>query len=705
MTETSDRATADTDTDPKAGKGLEPIHTMALEHANEAWLLEEQNITEGRDDQKFYVGDQWDDAAKRARKDRAMLTINRLPTTVRQLTGDVRQNTPAIKVLPARDATQKQADIRNGLIRNIEVNSDADACYAMATENAAIAGQGAFRVNKEYSSDDGFEQDIRIRPIRDPFGVLIDPMATLPDKSDMRFAFVFERMSVESFKKKYPGKSVDNFPTPLAQGFAWKTGDTVRIAEYWCKKPRNKTLWLLDDTSVVDSKEDLAKAKEAGRTVKSTREVESYDVVQYVMNGKEILSGPNPWEGRYIPICFVPGEEVTIDGNTRRKGMVRDAKDPQRLYNYARTAAAESIALQPKAPFLVTPAMIAGYEETWKEAGLKNFPYLPYTPDKMAPLAKPERSQPAMGQQGLDSQALISAADMEAVTGIFKANLGAPSNETSGKAILARQREGDTGTYLYPDNLARAVRYCGVIINDLLPRIYDTERVVRILKEDGSHDMTTINQQVPVPGKLGEYALANDMTAGEYDIVVSTGPNYATKRAEAADAMLTLTRDMPIVGQVAPDLIVKALDMPYANDIAERLKKTLPPGLTEEGPAQEPQPDPVAQAKAGKDIASAMKDGATTDKIVAETTALNLTNAQTAIQLQTLGGDLQQLIAMVKQLAEGGQGGAPGGPPPEMQQPAGPMPGEGAPPEMAMMNGADSDMPPMAELDQPGAPQ
>lgn len=681
----------------KDADDLVAVHKLAMDRADEAWSFERDNIEAGREDQLFYAGDQWDDAAKAARKKRPMLTINRLPTTVRQLTGDVRQNTPSIKVLPARDATKEGADIRNGLIRNIEVNSDADACYAIAVENAAIAGQGLFRVVTEYSSNDGFDQDIRIRPIRDPFGGLVDPLAQLPDRSDMEYAFVFERMSKRAFEKAYPGKSIGDMPTASIGTFNWMpnagTGESIRIAEYWCKKPVKKTLYLLNDGTVLDDPEIVQIGVSKGLKVEREREVEDHEVVSYIMNGKEILSGPHPWPGRHIPICFVPGEEITIDGATRRKGMVRDAKDPQRLYNYARTAAAESIALQPKAPFVLTKDQIKGYEKMWARAGTDNLPYL-LVNGGGAQL--PQRSQPALGQQGLDSQALISASDMEAVTGIFKANLGAPSNETSGKAILARQREGDTGTFLYPDNLSRAVRYCGTVINDLLGRVYDTERIVRILKEDGSHDMAEINKRVPNPKSPGEFLTLNDLSAGEYDVVVSTGPSYATKRAEAADAMMSLGRDVPAVGAVAPDLLVKALDIPYADEISERLKKTLPPHITGEGPppgAEPPQPNP-------KDAATALKDAATADKLKAETEGIEIENRAKLLNLESMMAGLGQTLAslepLLQQIAQ--------------QQPVQPPPGapEGmaappAPPPPPMAAGMPDDMPPMAELDQPGA--
>lgn len=680
---TDETASSDAAEDPKpiskeaASDDLDEVHLEAMKRADEAWLFEIDNIYQGREDQRFYAGDQWPPEAIKARGlDRPMLTINRIPTFVRQLTGDIRQNTPAIKVLPAGgEATQEIAEINNGLIRNIEANSMATAAYVKAVENAAQAGQGAFRIITEYSDDTGFEQEIKIRPINDPFGVLVDPLAQLPDKADMKYAFVFERFSLEGFKAAYPDATPDDMPNNYAAGtattvtFTWRTGDSVRVAEYWVKKPEKKTIYQLEDGSIV---EEIP----TGATPKATRVVETDRVVSYLISGTEVLSGPHEWPSKYIPICFVAGEETNIDGATKRRGMVRDMKDSQRLYNYARTAAAESIALQPKAPYLVTVDDIKGYEDIWATAGSQNHPYLPYNRDPRAPNSKPERSQPAMAQQGLDSQAMLAGNELEAVSGIFKANLGAPSNETSGRAILSRQKEGDTGTFLYVYNLRVALTYAGKCLLDLFPHVYDSERVVRVLKEDGSPEMKTVNQVVPNDDPErdmldvdAQWKVLNDLSVGKYDVVVSTGPSFLTRRQEMADSLVNLTQNMPIIGKVAPDLVVKALDFPGGEEIAARLERTIPPNVMSEEPLPPPPPPPELVAKTMKDAAQAKlylaQAGETEVKAVGEGVSI--------IQmLQTMHMDMMGIKQQVDAL-----GAPPGSAPPApqpIQIPQGPQP-------------------------------
>lgn len=646
---------------------LKEIHAQALKRADEAWVFERDNIREGREDQRFYAGDQWDESAKKARgTDRPMLTINRLGTFVRQVTGDIRQNTPAIKVMPAGGpASEDKAKVLSGIIRSIEAASDAAACYEKGASNAAKAGQGWFRVLTKYCDETSFDQEICIEMGADPFGVLIDPFAKRPDKSDMGYGFVLERMSKEVFKAKYPGAVADDFPVHGdGMHFEWSKGESVVLAEYWDRKVETAMLYMLEDGTVTDVK------PRKGQAVRE-REVEIVSIVSYMMSGKEMLSGPHAWAGKVgIPICFIPGEEETIEGATKRKGMVRDAKDPQRLVNYARTTEAEVTALQPKAPYLVTVKQIAGYEPIWKSAGTKNHPYLPFNPDPLAPALVPQRSQPPVTSSGLESLSMTAGNDLHDVIGIYPASLGAKSNETSGVAIRARQHEGDTGSNYIPDNTRRAIAYCGRILCELIPKIYDSERIVRVLKESGEHEMAKINAVDPATDMDAKAMMVVDSLndGGKYDVVVSTGPSYATRQQEMAENMLEAGRVIPQIGQVAPDLFVKALAFAGSDELAARLKRTVPVeilGDDADPDMPRPQPNPKDVADARESLSSAMLKEAQTAKTLLEADAI-------AAQMGAMGEQLQQLTQLVLSLAQGG--GAPpspkagaGGPAPSPQ--------------------------------------
>lgn len=688
--------------EPTAGE-LEEIHKQGLDHMEEAWEAERQNIIDGRDCQKFYAGglNQWDMKAQQARKDRPILTTNLLPKFVRQMTGDLRKNPPSIKFQPAKDGASKEtANAYDGITRHIEQKSAAKDCYVLATDNAAIASQGAFRIVTEYASLRTFDQDIRIKPVRDPFGVLIDPFAQQLDKSDMRYGFVIQYIAKTAFEKDYPGKLAEDIPFngKTGEAFAWRRNDDVCIAEYWVRKAIKTKVHLLSDGKIVLDRE-LETIPGAKMMIQRSRDAVEYEVCSYIMTGKEILSGPHEFPASLIPICVVVGEEITAEDRTIRKGMVHDARDPQRVCNYARSVTAEAIAMQPRSPFLAAATHIAGYEEIWRTAGTENHSFLPYNIDPTNPTAKPERSPPPIASTGLDSLYMQSEMSLEGVTGIYRAALGAPSTESSGVAIARKQQEGDTTTYLYPDNLSRALGYAGRILAEMIPRVYDRERMVRILKEDGEPDMITVNASEPgVNEKTGEPNPAYDLDDGEYDVTITTGPTFATRRAEAFANMVELARGMPIVGTAAPDLVVKYSDAPGAEEMAARLKKALPPGLTEEGPPQPPPgPPPDVIAKVEKDMADAEKTRAETQK----------TEIESAGMLLQLHAD----IAAIKQMLAGG---APmNGAPPGASPPGGPMPASppapdappnpignipfGLPPERA--NGAGDDMPPMIEIE------
>lgn len=543
---------------------------------------------EGLDDQRFHAGiDQWPEAVRRDRESdgRPTLVINRLPSFVDQVIGDARQNKPSIKARPAKDGTTELAEVYEGLIRNIEYTSRADQAYDTALESVAICGFGAFRITTEYADDDVFEQDIIIKRIVNPYTVLFDPTCQEADYSDAEYCFVYESLGREEFDEKYPNADMSGIEEAVGTGQeSWFIDDKVLVAEYWYKQKTKKTIYQLEDGSVVDV---LPKGQESVRS----REVEAHKVMQCVVFGGGELTEPTEWAGKYIPVIGVQGKELNVDGKRMLRGLVRYAKDPQRMYNYWRTAATEAIALVPKAPFLVTPEQIEGHEAQWLDANTKSFPYLLY--NSMPNSGSPQRQQAATIPTAMVQEAQICVDEMKAVTGIHDASLGNQGNEKSGKAIIARQRQGNIATFAYIDNLSRAISHAGRILVDLIPKIYDTERIVRTLGLDGKEKPVSINTLV-YDEETGQYVLSNDLSVGKYDVVVETGPSYSTKRAEASESMVQLMQALPQVGQVASDLIVKAMDWPGSDDIAKRLEKSLPPGLAEKEGEEAPDPQ-VAQ--------------------------------------------------------------------------------------------------------------
>lgn len=567
------------------------------------------------DDLRFYAGSpdnqwQWPNDVLQTRGSsqgpvvsaRPCLTINKLPQHVKQITNEQRMNRPTIKVLPVDDKSDiEMADVFNGVIRHIEYTSDADVAYDTACENQVTCGEGYLRILTEYCDDTSFDQEIKIGRIRNSFSVYMDPMIQDPAGADARWCFITDDMTKDEYERAYPKASPISTLTARGIGDSsinqWISETTVRVAEYFYIECEKATLNLYpgNQTALTGTPEDSLLRAMFGKPLRS-RQSDRERVKWCKTNGYEILE-ESEWAGSFIPVVRVVGNEFEVDGQLYVSGLVRNAKDAQRMYNYWCSQEAEMLALAPKAPFIGYGGQFEGYEQQWKTANTQNWPYLEVNPDvtdgQGAVLPLPQRAQPPMASSGLLQAKAGASEDIKSTTGQYNASLGMTSNERSGKAILARQRESDVGTYHYADNLARAVRHIGRQLVDLIPKIYDTARVARILGEDGEPSTVKMNpdQEEPVKKIMGPGGVVVDKIynprVGKYDVRVITGPGYATKRQEALESMAQLLQGNPQLWQVAGDLFVKNMDWPGAQDLAKRLQKMLDPKVMadEDNPA------------------------------------------------------------------------------------------------------------------------
>ena len=547
---------------------------------------------------------------------RPCLTINKLPQHVRQVTNDQRQNRPAGKVIPVDDAADVEvAEIYDGIIRHIEYMSDADVAYDTACENQVTYGEGYVRVLTEYCDDNTFDQDIKIGRVRNSFSVYMDPLIQDPCGADANWCIITEDVSHDEYHRLYPEASAANTLQSLGVGdqslSQWLNSNTVRIAEYYYVDFDRATLNLYPGnlTAFAGSPEDRQLRAAYGKPLRS-RQSDRRKVRWVKTNGYEVLERRD-WAGKYIPVVRVIGNEFEVDGRIYISGLVRNAKDAQRMYNYWVSQEAEMLALAPKAPFIGYGGQFEGYEAQWKTANTQNWPYLEVNPDVTDgagnSLPLPARAQPPMASSGLLQAKMGAAEDIKGTTGQYNASLGLEGNERSGRAIMARQREGDTGTYHYVDNLARAVRYVTRQLVDLIPKIYDTQRIARIIGEDGEPSHVKINPMQPEPVRkvVDQTGVVIEKIfnpgVGKYDVRVVTGPGYATKRQEAMDAMSQLLQGNPELWAVAGDLFVKNMDWPGAQEMAKRFKKTIDPKLLGE------EDDPALQA-ANQQIQALMQE-------------------------------------------------------------------------------------------------
>jgi hypothetical protein len=603
----------------KPAKSESDILTVARARLDMAVSALAESREDEIDDLRFYAGSpdnhwQWpaDVLATRGAVQgqtinaRPTLTINKLPQHVRQVTNDMRQNRPGAKVIPVDDnADVEVAEIFNGMIRHIEYISDADVAYDTACENQVSYGEGYITLMTEYCDENTFDQDIKIGRVRNSFSVYMDPLIQDPTGADAKWCFITEDLTKAEYERQYPDAAPISTLQSLGVGDQsisnWLNEDTVRIAGYYYIDYDKTTLHLYpgNQTAFEGTLEDKMLKGMFGKPI--NKRISERPRVKYCkINGYEILE-EKEWAGKWIPVIRVVGNEFEVDGRLYVSGLVRNAKDAQRMYNYWVSQEAEMLALAPKAPFIGYGGQFEGYEDKWKTANTNNWPYLEVNPDvtdgQGAVLPLPQRAQPPMASTGLLQAKSGASEDIKSTTGQYNASLGMGSNERSGKAILARQREGDVGTYHYGDNLTRAVRHVARQLVDLIPKIYDTQRIARIIGEDGETKMVKINPDQPQPVNkiVNEQGIVIEKIynpgVGKYDVVATTGPGYATKRQEALEAMAQLLQGNPQLWSVAGDLFVKNMDWPGAQEMAKRFQKTIDPKFLSDGDE-----DPALQA-------------------------------------------------------------------------------------------------------------
>lgn len=567
------------------------------------------------EDMKFANGDpdnnwQWPDRIRQSRDGdaRPCLTINKVRQHNLQIINDAKQNKPSIKTLPVDGQADIQiAKILDGIMRHVEYNSHAEIAYDTATEFAVQGGLGYWRVVTDYAHDGSFEQEIFIRRVKDPLSVMIDPDIQSADGADAKFGFVFEDVPKDEYEAQYPAADPANVTFPMeATGDAWLDKDHVRVCEYFRRAEKTDTLvnHPVKGPVRLSKIEDEAERKslQADDSVKK-RAISEPHFEWYKIAGDKIIDRKE-WPGRYLPIVRVVGEEIVINGKVERKGHTRNMKDGQRMYNYMTSANVEYIALQTKTPYVAPAEAIEGYEDEWANANKDNKAYLPYNSvdEEGREIPRPQREQPPVGASAYLQAMQTAQQELMMTSGQYQEQFGAPSNADAGVAIAARQRQGDKATYHFIDNVARAIRYTGRIMVDLIPKIYDTQRVVRIVGEDGSEDFAQIDpdqqhavgdqqgnpQQAPVDNsKLSAEQAAQliyNPGIGRYDVTVEVGPNYETRRQEAFHALTQIMSQDQELMKVAGDLLFKAADFPMADEVAERLHRTIPPQILGEGP-------------------------------------------------------------------------------------------------------------------------
>ncbi len=520
------------------------------------------------------AGGQWDEEMLRVRgNSRPAYEFNKLRVTSRRIANDMRANRPTGKVTPVEDGDVETAQVIEGLIRNVWNVSDADTIIDYAAGYQVDAGMGAWEVTSDYSNPRSFNQDIQVKMVHNPFCLFSDEKAKDPMKRDAEDWILTEKMRKSAYEKEYPdAKPVDFLDHEFDDDDDWEGEDEVRIGRYVWKEPKELEIAQLTDGTVVDA-DKLTPDME----IKERRTVDIFEIWQVIVSGDAVLKEKQKLPGIHLPFVVVFGEYMIVDGKTCWWGLAEFAKDAQRSYNVARTAISETIAMAPQAKIWATAKQAEGHKDNWTQAHQQNLPYILYTPDPQAPGA-PQRYGGADVPVALIQESQLASEEINMVTGIYQHDVGAPNPSSSGRQEIARQQAGQLATFNYPDNLTKGIQRSYEIMIGMLPEVYDAERKIRILGEDMTSDYKMIN--TTRQGKDG-YEEVYDLRTGQYDVTVTTGPSFATRRQEAAETYQQLFGGNEMVFPLIADLLVKSMDLPYAEKIAERLATLLPPEVRE----------------------------------------------------------------------------------------------------------------------------
>ena len=579
------------DDKPAKGSDDEAIIAEAVKFLSERASEESDNRSEGLDDLWFAQGTgQWPAQIKAMRQaeGRPCLTINTLPAMMHQVTNDLRQNKPAIKVHPVDDnADIETAEVMQGLIRHIEYDSNAEVAIVTAATYATACGAGYFEITTDYESETSFDQVIKFQRIRNPFTVYMG-FHIQPDGSDMKKCMIVDDMPKADFKAEFPKANAgDGFQTGIGNSAAgWMTENMVRVARYFRIECDYETLCLLEDGSTA-FKDELPE----GAVVVKERKSERRKVMVYKLTACEVLERTEI-ACNWIPVFPIYGDELDINGKVFRSGLIRHSKDPARMYNFWMTSATEEVSLRPKTPYIGAEGQFEGYEDEWGSANRVSHAFLQYKPvDLNGTLAPPPQRQPmADVPSGVLAMAGHARDNIKATMGLYDASLGNRGTAKSGKQELAQQREGDTAQFHYQDNTNITLRHAGRCLLWMIPRYYDTPRAIRILGEDEKPGSAKINQPVVDPETGAVQRAMNDLTVGEYDCTITSGPSYTTMRQEAAAAMTSFGQAWPKLMDIAGDQVVRAMDWPGADEIAKRIERTIPPEIRGDDEGNTPAP-------------------------------------------------------------------------------------------------------------------
>ena len=570
----------------KDKKQHEQILADAKAFKKEAQDYWQDTFDRGHEDKEFVTieGAQWDAKAraKRADEGKPTLEFNLLRTFATQQINTMRQNRPQIQVVPVDNGADTDiAKILGGLIKDTEEASNAEDATDQAAENAVYGGLGFIRLITDYVSDDSFNQEPRFVPIENPEAVLLDPLSKRLDGSDASKCLVVEWVKKSAIKAQY-GEDATDFKVEGATDWENKPDDTVLIAEYFYKEDVSDELLLLEDGSIAFkselSEDDAVFAVE-------TRPTKRTEIKWAKISGSKVLE-TGVFPGKFIPIVPVYGAVNWIGNERHVFSLIHFAKDPQRLFNYWKSAEAHILQKNQDEILAVEHEAIAGFEDEWQNPGKYATSRYRSRDENGTQYAAPQRIASAQPPTGILNATATSQALISDTLNMHAPQMGQDVNSQSGRAIGLLQRQADTAHFHFQDNLNKSLRQCGRILVDLYSRLYDTPVVRRIIGKDGEEEMVKLNAQPETPDEMSKAidGVLNNLSLGRYDVRIDTGPSFNTQREQSFQLLMQVAQFAPGVMQSAGDLIIKDSPLVNAKEIADRIKKTMLPQLLEDDP-------------------------------------------------------------------------------------------------------------------------
>lgn len=606
----------------------------------------------------FILGRQWEDDEEDmlAKNNKVPLQFNKLGTLINTLLGEQQQNTPQLEILPLSDCDEETAHIRQVIVKDAMLSTEAKRVYQMAAKQSFVGGFGAFLVDTDYINSRSFDQTIVYRSFKDATRCYWDIGAEHPNKIDgMRCGYI-SRMTREKFRSLY-GKEVEEEISKesgmLTQSkeeialvsknnssenpFSWADENGITLIDDYFRKVMPTTIYKLSNNRIVNQEElekiiesskeknniammaeDFEESLEEEQFTDDSMEIEKERLTLYdegipvrIENSKTIKTSKiihrriagdfvleeSTFPSEDLPVIFVDQNSYfDKDGKQICRPFLIDTIDSQRYLNYLGTHSAYLLKISRWDQWIGSKKNVQSLDtqQNWKDPSvIKGM----LTYDESPSGTKPEQVRPPELSASLLQQYQRAIEDMYTSSGLYPSRLGQVGNEVSGAAIDARTRQGSYSTFVAFNAINMAITAGGTIVNQMIPNVYDTPRIINLMTPDKGRQNIKINEEIDEYGEK----IRNDVTKGQFQVILQAGPSYEGQKAQALESLNLVLNGNPNIFSLIADLYAENLPLMNTVEIKNRLKTLVPPDILEAGktgamPLKEQHPSPQDQA-------------------------------------------------------------------------------------------------------------